>query len=143
MSHLLCSQLVAKAFVENDDPEHKTELNHKNQIKTDNRKENLEWCDRLYQMNYADIKERISKTMTNHPLHSKPVEQYTLDMMFITEYPSINEAERQTGVRSSDIGSCCKKRIHYNTAGGYIWKFKYPIVLYRILHSPNRPLEYR
>lgn len=34
-------RLVAQAFIPNDDPEHKGCVGHKNNIKTDNREENL------------------------------------------------------------------------------------------------------
>ena len=47
-------RLVAKAFIENDN-ESRTVINQKNEIKTDNRVENLEWCDRSYNQTYNDI----------------------------------------------------------------------------------------
>lgn len=37
-------RLVADAFIENDDPQNKTIVNHINCIKNDNHAENLEWC---------------------------------------------------------------------------------------------------
>ena len=35
--------LIAKQFIYNDDPEHKTEVDHKNRIRTDYRLANLRW----------------------------------------------------------------------------------------------------
>ncbi len=50
-------RLVAQAFIPN--PNSLPEINHKNEIKTDNRVENLEWCDSLYNMNYGSRIDRM------------------------------------------------------------------------------------
>ena len=50
-------RLVAQAFIPNDD-DSKTVINHKNEIKTDNRVSNLEWCDYQYNSTYNDIQNR-------------------------------------------------------------------------------------
>lgn len=52
-------RLVAEAFIPN--PNKYKEINHKDENKKNNNVENLEWCDRKYNMNYGTIKERIRK----------------------------------------------------------------------------------
>lgn len=40
-----------------------------------------------------------------------------------TVYASINDAARATGINKKGISGCCRRVSHYNTAGGYHWKF--------------------
>ena len=47
-------RLVAQAFIENDD-ESKTDINHINEIKSDNRVSNLEYCTASYNNAYNDL----------------------------------------------------------------------------------------
>ena len=53
----LVHRLVAQAFIKNDD-DSKTIINHINEIKSDNRVSNLEYCDRRYNNTYNDIHHR-------------------------------------------------------------------------------------
>jgi len=49
-------RLVATYFVENDDPENKTEVNHLDQDVTNYSKENLEWCTRSHNVKFGKNK---------------------------------------------------------------------------------------
>lgn len=74
----------------------------------------------------VEHKEKISKGMIglnlNNPSYSKPVLQFTKDGQFVAEYPSMKEAERQTGIPASSISYAIKGRL--KTTGGSIWKRK-------------------
>ena len=55
-SKFLVHNLVANAFLPN--PDKLSDVNHKNEIKSDNRLENLERCTRAYNCNYGTWNER-------------------------------------------------------------------------------------
>lgn len=113
-------RLVAEAFIPN--PDGLPCVNHKDEDKTNNRAENLEWCTYLYNTRYGTGIERSSKAKTNGKC-SKPVLQYTLEGEFVREYPSTREADRVFGFRVHDhIIECCKGK--RNTSHGYIWRYK-------------------
>lgn len=96
-------RLVARAFLLN--PNNYPIINHKNEIKTDNRVENLEFCDAKYNINYGTAIEKRSKQVLC-------VETGVI-------YPSTNEAQRQLGFNNGNISSACNGR--YKQAYGFHW----------------------
>lgn len=106
-------RLVALAFLDN--PNHYPEVNHKDQDKSNNKVENLEWCSSKYNVNYGDRNERAGRAK------GKTVAQYTQAGKFVGEYYSTYEAERRTGINRANIGSVC--RGERQTAGDYVWRY--------------------
>lgn len=53
-------RLVSEAFISN--PDNLPEVNHRDEDKTNNRVDNLEFCDHKYNVNYGTIKDRIRNT---------------------------------------------------------------------------------
>ena len=70
-----------------------------------------------------ETKKKLSEShIGNHNKPQKPVLQFSKDGEFIAEYPSVREAERQTGCNNENICKCCKG--NRKTCGHYIWKYK-------------------
>lgn len=110
----LVHRLVASAFIPNK--EMLLEINHKNEVKTDNKVENLEWCTSYYNVNYGTRTERARKS------NSKIIRQYDLDGNFIKEYESSVVAAKILGVDSVSIRNVCNGKT--NSAYGYQWRYK-------------------
>lgn len=180
-THYEVHRLVALHFV----PGYKEGLvvNHKNEIKTDNRAENLEWCTYQYNLNYSDViawkrkpvyqytmdgdfvaKHKccadIEKTMGTYQgamvhvmyesktgawkgyrwsfephtkeywkAHSikgssrrRAVLQYTSDMVLVNRFKSIKDAAISTGIISTTISCCCRRK-YTTTKTGYLWRY--------------------
>lgn len=116
----LIHRLVAFAFIPNHN--NLKEVNHKDEDKSNNCVDNLEWCTHLYNMNYGCRNEKASKKLTNRKDLSKSVLQFTKDGQFVAEYQSFMDAERKTGIYNESISACCLGK--RKSAGGYIWKQK-------------------
>lgn len=74
----------------------------------------LNWC------KYEPKKEMERGLKLGRASKRKSVLQF-LDGELIKTYPSIAEAERQTGIDNRSISACCKGK--YKTAGGYVWRY--------------------
>jgi hypothetical protein len=70
-------RLVAEAFIPNPDPEHFTEINHKDENKANNHYTNLEWCDRKYNVNYGT---RIDRLSDSNKKKDKPAAQFLISL---------------------------------------------------------------
>jgi hypothetical protein len=107
-------RLVALAFLENE--ENYPCINHKDENRSNNNVDNLEWCTYSYNNNYGN---RISKYCKKR---YKKVNQYRLNGEFIKEWDSIKQISEKLKISSSGVIACCKNR--FKQFKGYIWKYK-------------------
>jgi len=120
--HYEVHRLVALHFV----PGYKEGLvvNHKNEVKTDNRAENLEWCTYQYNLNYSDVV----------AWKRKPVYQYTMDGDFIAKHKCCADVEKMMGTYQ---GAMVHVMYESKTGAwkGYRWSFEPRTKEYWMAHN--------
>lgn len=108
--------LVAEYFLPN--PHGLPEVNHKNQNKMDPRLNNLEWCDRRYNMTYGDVVDRIIAGQMNHSPEFICVETGMI-------YRNQAQAARDLGICRGNINSVLAGR--RQSAGGLTFRWLYQL----------------
>lgn len=112
-SKYLIHRLVAETFLPNAD--NLPCVNHKDENKSNNCVDNLEWCTHRYNNVYGTRVQRMVEKL------SKPVYQYTKDGVLVNRWTSVNECGRN-GYCFQTISKCCLGKLpHYK---GFIWSYE-------------------
>ena len=108
----LVHRLVAETFISNLDKN--SDVNHINEIKSDNRIENLEWLDHKENLNYGTRTKRMAES---HSIPIYAIYPDNTDEFFL----SISMAAKELGLWKTSIVKVLKGK--YKTTGGL--KFEY------------------
>ncbi len=122
-------RLVAQAFLPN--PESLPCINHKNEVKDDNRLENLEWCSYKYNSNYGTSKQRISSAnrKENHMIGCYDPFTHQMELLFVHLYEGSQYFSKREGIsRESAFNRLKYAANQYEETGesevfGYIVKY--------------------
>lgn len=116
-------RLVAKSFIPCDDTE-TLEVNHKDETRTNNNVNNLEWLTHKENVNYGTHNQRVKEWKERNGWYELRKRRVTLlvNGVEVATYASLTDAANDTGVNISTICACCRGRKNA-TRKGHLWRY--------------------
>lgn len=117
---LLIHRLVLMTFNPIDNMD-KFDVNHRDENKKNNNLDNLEWCNRSYNINYGTRTQRFAQSKSIPIVQLDPTTNKVINV-----YHSSMEAKRQTEFNQGAIIQCCKNKFNRpgnNIYKGYKWQY--------------------
>lgn len=104
MKSKLIHRLVAEAFIPN--PDNLPMINHRDEDKTNNVADNLEWCDLKYNNNYGTLQQRRIQTNINNGNYSELIKRKEHRKEYLKKYQN----EHREHIREYQIEYRKRKR---------------------------------
>ena len=122
-------RLVALTFIPN--PDNLPLVMHLDNDPSNNNVSNLKWWNQSHNMkqSYSEWRKKSIFSINNpnkgklwkYSIHSKKVNQHTLDWTFIKTWDSIIDVERNLQLHHPNISKCCRWK--YKSSGWFIWRY--------------------